>query len=120
MTNGKVIHTDPNTGAVTRWDINHYIEVMKARNKYSSESEDDEVKDHPLKGTRWYVKGMKIITIESVHRQWYAGWHLKAVYVTDEGSHGTVYVENINSISPSITKWVNDWWTRPKRQLNVD
>ena len=81
--------------SVTIWNLTKYMEYYRARELHKIKR-DCSISDHPIIGKQ--VPGRDCV-YESVHRHWYAGWYLMAIYVNPQRSHGTEIIENINSIA---------------------
>lgn len=85
----------------------HYMKVRRAREKDCVKS--TEVENHPLVGKKIIItndEDGREVWVESVHKHWYMGYYLVALYYTimDNGghSHGTRAFENINCHCPCM------------------
>lgn len=82
----------------SRWNLTQYIKYRQAKNL----SSEPMTIDHRFLNCK-FKRGDDILRIVQVIRQWHAGFYLLGIYETnDSGSHGTIVIENINSIDPVI------------------
>lgn len=56
---------------------------------------------HEVVGKK-YLHNNKVVEITKVVKHWFAGYYYMAIYVDENNSHGTVFIENINSIADVI------------------
>lgn len=95
-------------GVKHRWDIEQYMKYRSAR---GIESKTVYV-DHPIVGKKFLYNNdgePKLVTIESVNKQWFGGYYLAALYVDSNQSHGLVFFENINCISEIIIEAIDSF-----------
>lgn len=87
----------------TRINVSLYWEYLKQRGMCDI---NEPILDHPLVGKDFFQnlghRFPRRVRFIRVSKQWLAGYFLIGVYEDDDGSHGTVVVENINSIASSI------------------
>ena len=66
--------------------------------------------EHPYLGRKFKRGGDDVLEITKVVIHWHAGYYYTAVYeINNSGSHGTVVIENINSINEIILKDLEDF-----------
>lgn len=87
-------------GLVERFDMDAYMDYRRAS---TAPSYNVDSPDHPLVGKKFSLNKDDDddpceVTIISAKRQWWAGYYYLGVYVTESGSHGTIVIENVNSI----------------------
>lgn len=95
-------------GMKHRWNTEQY---MKYRSVRGIESKTVYV-DHPIVGKKFlYNNGgePKLVTIESVNKQWWGGYYLAALYVDSDRSHGLVFFENINCVAEYIIEAIESF-----------
>lgn len=98
------IEESRNNESYSRWNLSLYMEYKRKR---ETSSQNPHILDHPFVGKKFFHKEMnQVVTIQSVVKNWWAGYYFQSVYVNDKGSHGTVIVDVINSISSDI---INDY-----------
>lgn len=93
-------------GSYHRINLDKYMAYHRAEGQFRR-IRDNRV-DHPLLD-KVFVHDGKLVKITKVVRNWWAGFYHMAVYVDMHGSHGTAYIENINSMCPFIDEGVEEF-----------
>lgn len=83
-----------------KFNITHYHNYLRAKGWLNIDKPKTHI-DLEVVG-KTYLYNNKIVVIQYVVKQWYAGFYYMAVYEDLEQSSGTVVVENINSFEPVI------------------
>ena len=95
-------------GVKHRWDIEQYMKYRRARGIESTPV----YVVHSIVGKQFLYNNdgePKLVTIESVNKQWWGGYYLAALYVDSDRSHGLVFFENINCVAEYIIEAIESF-----------
>lgn len=95
----------------TFFDVDHYIQVRKARKEQgiddSAYPHTYRLQDHPLIGRVYYDKTSgKNLTVDGVTRSWEIGYFLLISLVDENSSHKVTPFCNINSIDKIVLRQI--------------
>lgn len=93
-------------GSYQCWNIENTYKALRAKRE---PAKTHSCVEHPLLGREFNYNG-GIAKITKVVKHWHAGFYLMAIYEIN-GSHGTVNIENINSIDECIINDLNRFYS---------
>lgn len=88
-------------------DVGHWLRVRKAREEqgtYRPSPSRGRIENHPMQGLSLTHQDGKVYTVQSVSRDFLAGWFETVLLVDASGSHASHVLRNISSLSPDITR----------------
>lgn len=96
-------------------DVGHWARVYAERARLGlpvCKAKRGPIADHPLRGKTLVNREGKSYVVESVTRDWHAGWFLTVMLrTTDTNSHGTRVLSNESSIAPFIQRQADEFFT---------
>lgn len=102
-----MVITQQRNGFFSEVNIGHWLLVRKERERQGIPTRHPSrglVADHPLTGAIFRNANGKLYTVESVRNDWLAGWVEAATLRDEQGSHATVVLRNVSSISEMMSR----------------
>ena len=102
-----IVESRLENGSFERINLTKYMDYRRCRN---FEIKNKDTVKHSIVGQSFFILNKeKSVTFTSVVINWHAGYYYCGTYVDNNGSHGVINFENINSIDSDILKGVDEF-----------